>query len=77
MGTKIEIKLEKAENIQWTGLDYSARKLDQPINVSNGKPSEFRFSTIVTLYISLGLQYLPYSPMFSLDPLESCYFQAI
>ncbi|GAQ83404.1 SGT1B homolog [Klebsormidium nitens] len=35
MGTKIEIKLEKAESIQWTGLDYAARKLDQPVNVSN------------------------------------------
>lgn len=41
MGTKIEIKLEKAEAIQWTGLDYSARKVDQPVNASTGEALGF------------------------------------
>eukprot|EP00244_Chara_vulgaris_P004255 TRINITY_DN1834_c0_g1_i3.p1 TRINITY_DN1834_c0_g1~~TRINITY_DN1834_c0_g1_i3.p1 ORF type:complete len:363 (+),score=69.02 TRINITY_DN1834_c0_g1_i3:226-1314(+) len=36
LGTKVEIKLIKAEAIQWKALDYSARTaVLQPVNVSN------------------------------------------
>eukprot|EP00897_Mesotaenium_endlicherianum_P000550 jgi/Mesen1/10496/ME000083S09999 len=36
--TKVELRMPKAESIQWTGLDYGMRKgVDQPINVSDAR----------------------------------------
>jgi len=42
LGTKVEIRMAKAESIQWTGLEAVVRAQAaalQPINVSSGERS--------------------------------------